>query len=187
MSIIYVLLNPVRAGIVNNPHNYKWSSIGEYFDSDEGCVTDNSFVESVFQTREIMEELLMEWSDKELPVRRTSFGNIIGGKKFEDRTMKKFDRRKEEKESFGMRKDDNNFELPDKIIEKFEEENKIKIEDVDTNRYGGKRLRSELLILLKDRAGLTYKEIMKYSLFKSLKHSSLGNLYKRAQERMNEK
>ena len=62
---------------------------------------------------------------------------------------------------------------------KNEEEKDIKISTIDVNTKKGKKLRSELLVILKDRAGLKYTEIMKYPIFKSLKYSSLGQIYKR--------
>lgn len=34
-SLIYILLNPVEAGIVKNAIDYKWSSAGLYFDEDK--------------------------------------------------------------------------------------------------------------------------------------------------------
>jgi len=40
------------------------------------------------------------------------------------------------------------------------------------------------LFFLRDSGGLTYKQIMEIPIFKSLKYSSLGHLYKRAKERM---
>ena len=40
-----------------------------------------------------------------------------------------------------------------------------------------------LLVLLKERAGLAYTEIVRHSLFQSLKHYSLGQLNKRAKAR----
>jgi len=41
------------------------------------------------------------------------------------------------------------------------------------------------LVLLKDRAGLKYSEIVSYKPFKSLKLSSLGQLYKRMKKKNN--
>jgi len=66
----------------------------------------------------------------------------------------------------------------------FKRDKNIKIEDININSVRGKGLRGELLVLLKDRAGLKYTEILKYPLFHSLKYLSLGKLYIRAREKM---
>lgn len=184
IAIIYVLLNPVRAGLVKDPFEYRWSSIDEYFGSDKDCIVDRRFAEDIFQNISVFEELLTEWSGKELPVRKTRFGSIIGGEGFGEGAIKRFDRRKEKKESRRKRKEDYVFKPLDMVIEEFQEDKGIRLGEIDTNTVKGKRLRGELLALLKDEAGLTYNQIIAYPLFQPLKYSSLGHLYKRAKERM---
>ena len=51
----------------------------------------------------------------------------------------------------------------EKIIWEFEKMQGIKIDAIDTGTWEGKRLRGELLILLKDIAGLKYKEIIPHA------------------------
>lgn len=185
VAVVYVLLNPVRAGITENPYDYRWSSIRDYFTETDDNIVDNKYVEGILQSREVFENLLREWSGKELPVRNTRYGTIIGGEDFAERAMDKFDRRKSKESSKGMRRDDYIFDSPEEVIEKFEEEKNIKINDIRVDTFEGKKLRDELLVGLKDRAVLKYKDIMEYSPFKSLKYSSLGKLYKRAKDRLN--
>jgi putative transposase len=184
MSIIYVLLNPVKAGLVENPYDYRWSSIGEYFVNSKKSIVDKMFVEDIFQSRSVFDELLVEWSGKDLPVKRTRFGPIIGGEDFKEEAIKKYDRRKSNNESKRMRKQDYVFNPADVVIEEFEKNKGLKLKEINVNTLKGKRLRSELLVLLKDKTGLTYKEIIGYPIFRSLKHSSLGHLYQRAKTRM---
>ncbi len=186
MSIIYVLLNPFRADIVDNPFDYRWSSIGEYFTNKYSDIVDNEYVEEILHSRETFEGLLREWSGKELPVRKTRFGPILGGEGFEEKVIKKYNRRKSQGVSRRMRRDDYIFEPAEDVIKNFEEEKGLEINKINANTLKGKRLRSELLVLLKDRAGLKYREMIRYSVFKSLKYSSLGKLYKRAKERLDE-
>ncbi|GAI79839.1 unnamed protein product [marine sediment metagenome] len=104
--------------------------------------------------------MLGEWSGKDLPVKRTRYGVIIGGEDFKEEAMKKYDRRKRAGESRRMRKDDYIFRPVDEVIEEFEKKKGIKIIEIKTNKFAGKKLRTELLVLLKDEAGLTYKEII---------------------------
>ncbi|MCP5102482.1 MAG: hypothetical protein GY950_03845, partial [bacterium] len=68
----------------------------------------------------------------------------------------------------------------------FEKANNVRIDELDTHKYEGKRLRTQLLVQLKDRGGLTYPEIVRMPLFKELKQGSLGRLYGRGKERMQE-
>jgi hypothetical protein len=53
-----------------------------------------------------------------------------------------------------------------------------KIWDIDTTTFKGKRLRGELLVQLKDRAGLKYKEIAEMDIFTRLSFTSLGSIYR---------
>jgi len=80
------------------------------------------------------------------------------------------------------RQNDRYFEPVEKVIQEFER-NSVKIEDINLAEYSAKRLRGELLVRLKDLAGLTYPEIAKYDLFADVQVHSLGRLYKYAQER----
>jgi len=187
MSIIYVLLNPVRAGIAADPYEYKWSSIGEYFTSKKKnkYIVDKEFIEEIFQSKHVFNELFEEWAGIDMPIEKTRFGRIIGGKDFKEKALKKYDRRTKEGNSKRMRKEDYIFESAETIIEKFEKDKKLKIGNINTNTLEGKKLRAELLILLKDKAGLTYKEIIEYPVFKPLKYLSLGQLYKRASKNLN--
>ena len=58
------------------------------------------------------------------------------------------------------------------------------IKKIDTSTRARTRLRDELLVLLKEIAGLTYTEIVCYLPFQSLKHYSLGQFYGRAKDRI---
>ena len=50
---------------------------------------------------------------------------------------------------------------------------------LDLSTHAHKRLRADLLVLLKDKAGMTYREIARMDLFADLSINSLGTLYKR--------
>jgi REP element-mobilizing transposase RayT len=184
MSIVYVLLNPVRAGLVENPYDYKWSSIEEYFIDNKKSIVDKVFIEDIFQSKTTFDELLGEWSGNDLPVKRTRFGPIIGGEDFKEEAIKRYDRRKSRGASKRTRKEDYILSPADAVIREFENNKGLKLKGIDVNTLKGKRLRSELLVLLKDKTGLTYKEIIEYPIFHSLKYSSLGHLYQRAKSRI---
>ena len=59
----------------------------------------------------------------------------------------------------------------------------IKIDRIDTGTWEGKRLRGELLMLLKDKAGLKHREISDIVIFSDLSFSSLRRLYRISKER----
>ncbi|MCK4420874.1 transposase [candidate division WOR-3 bacterium] len=184
MAVIYVLLNPVRAGIVSDPYKYRWSSINEYFIEERSDIVDNKLVEDLFWNRSKFTKLLEEWASKNLEVKNTRLGEVIGERDFIKESIKGFNRRKTKGKSRRMRKGDYIFEEADEVIKIFEKEKGLKMDKIKTNTLNGKELRSELLVLLKDRSGLKYKEIMEYPLFKSLKYSSLSQLYKRSRKRL---
>lgn len=181
--IVYVLLNPVNAGIVEDPYKYKWSSIHEYFTGKNSDIVDSGFVEAIYRSKMQMNELLREWSGKAMVIRKTRIGHIMGDDDFVEEASKMYDRRKSKGETKRMRIDDYVFDSAREVIRRFEEENGIKISTMDVNTRKGKKLRSQLLVLLKEKAGLKYTEITKYPIFKPLKYSSLGQVYKRTKSR----
>lgn len=185
MATVYVLLNPVRAGVVKNPWQYEWSSIDEYYAMDDSEFVNNQFIEYLFQSKGNLGAVLRDWMGKELPLKKTRMGNILGDEGFIKEAKEKFDRRKRQKESHNRRIKDYIFKEPEEIIREFENINNIKLNKIDLSTYKGKRLRGRLLVLLKDRAGLTYKEVTEFPIFRNIKYSSLGKLYKRALKRVN--
>jgi len=106
---------------------------------------------------------------------------------FQDRfKMRIFERRKKSGESLRRRKSDYIFESVGEVINKFEQAKGIKMDVLlDVNTVLAKRLRAELLVWLRERAGLRYKEIIKLPIFHSLRYSSLSQLYKRAKKVVN--
>ncbi|TEU01563.1 MAG: hypothetical protein E3J23_00070 [Candidatus Stahlbacteria bacterium] len=186
MVIIYVLLNPVRGGVTEDPWDYKWSSIYDYFNDEDDSFIDNKFVEGLFRKKSVLDNLLVQWSGKDLPIKKTRVGDVLGEDKFIEEAMEKFDRRKKKGESKRMRRFEYELDPVKRVIEDFEKEKGVKIEGINIKSNEGKSLRNELLVLLKDRSGLTYSEIIQYLPFQKLKYSSLGQLYKRTKEQQEE-
>lgn len=184
MGIIYVLLNPVRGGIVKFPWEYRWTSINEYYTGRASSFVDNRFVEGLFGTRKDFERLLVEWIGDNLPIRHTRFGDILGEENFINEAIRRFNRRKDNGISKRMRQDDYLFKSERDVIKEFEDRYGVKIGEINLYDKQGKALRDELLVLLKDEAGLTYSKIIDYPLFQSLKYSSLGQIYRRTKKKM---
>jgi hypothetical protein len=115
----------------------------------------------------------------------TKHGEIMGSDTFLKLALKKFNRRQRPTEqSIGVRrKEDLYFEPVERVFWEFESMRGIKVEGIDTGTWEGKRLRGELLILLKDEAGLKYREISDIDIFSNLSFSSLRRLYRISKER----
>jgi REP element-mobilizing transposase RayT len=184
VAVVYALLNPVRAGIVSSPWDYEWSSINEYFAGSDTTFLDAEFVRDLFGEKVVLNELLREWRRRSLPVRASRAGDVLGDDEFIEFAMRKSDRRKMRAESKRRRIEEYGFEPAEKVIVDFEKRIGSHVEKIDTGTRVGSRLRDELLVMLKDRAGMTYTEIVRYPLFQPLKHYSLGQLYRRAKARM---
>ncbi len=184
VAVVYALLNPVRAGVVRDPWRYEWSSIGEYFDGTGDTFLDDEFVRELFGSESILNDFLKEWRRRGLPVKATRAGDILGDDRFVESAMKRFDRRRRSLQSRRRRIKELSFETAEKVIGDFEKMVGSKIAKLELNTRRGTRLRDELLVLLKDRAGLTYAEIIRYAPFQSLKQHSLAQLYKRARDRL---
>ena len=185
MAIKYVLLNPLRAGITDEPGSYTWSSYKDYYNPlNIASIVDSRFVEDLFGTKEEFKQALSSHPIKELPILKTRQGNILGTREFLEEAAKRSDRMRQRKYETNQRIDDNFFDPVEKVIWEFEHMNDVAIECIDVTTYRGKRLRGELLVYLKEKAGLTYAEINKFDAFSDLKYSSLGAIYRNARKRM---
>ena len=109
----------------------------------------------------------------------------MGSDGFLKLALKKFDRRKRPTlQSKGTeRENEQYFDPVDMILCEFERTKRISIDDVDTRTIEGKRLRGELLVQLKERAGLKYKEIGELDIFGDLSIISLRTMYKNYRSR----
>ncbi|NIM16227.1 MAG: hypothetical protein GTN68_33350, partial [Candidatus Aminicenantes bacterium] len=186
MAIGYVLSEPVKAGIVSNFDEYDWSSAKEYFSKNTSDLVDNDFVNELFGSKKELLKFVESLADKELPVWKTIWGNILGGQEFLEEAIEKYNRREkpDSSQSIGVRRSDERyFEPVEKVFQEFEDKIGMETEEIDITTHKGKRLRGELLLLLKDLAGLKYTEIAEFPIFGNLRVDSLPQLYKYAKKR----
>jgi REP element-mobilizing transposase RayT len=183
MVIAYVLNNPVRAGLVRHFSHYTWSSGDLYFSKKCVDYVVNSVVEELFGNKENLTGFVESVDLKELPTVKTEMGTIIGGEEFMNNAIKKFNRRSGKESTERKRVDDKYFESADKVFFEFENKHDIDPDQIDTKTHDGKKLRAELLVNLRDRAGLKYSEIIKFELFSDVKINSLGVVYQRAKNK----
>jgi REP element-mobilizing transposase RayT len=187
-TIAHVLLTPHREGIVEQIDEYLWSSAAEYFRKKKSEIVDSDFVKELFGSRAKFLHYHQSQTGKELPRFRCKHGYIIGEKSFQDEAVKRY---KEFIAAGGLpgsgmkiKRDEKMFESAEQVMSRFETEKGIKLAELDLHSYPGKRLRGELLIHLKEKAGLTYPEVGKIPLFQNLKVVSLGRLYQEAKKRL---
>lgn len=180
MAIAYVLRNPVRTKITSRYDRYKWSSGQYYFSKKKNTIIETNFVNDLFENQSQLEEMVKSVKTDELPVVKTKYGHILGKKNFLEIALKEYNRREERESSERQRVDDRYFEPLEKIYQEFEKIQKISIDDINIRTFHGKRLRGELLVLLKDLGGLKYSEIIKLDIFSDLQLNSLGSIYKNA-------
>ena len=185
MVIGYVINNPVRAGIVDSFLGYRWSSANYYFKKKALKIVDNNYVEELFGSRNNLYNFMNNFDIEKLSTIRTRVGKIIGGKEFTFKAIRNFDRRTSAKESLESKRiNEFSFEPVEKVFHEFKSIHGIAAYDIDIHSYNGKRQRGELLVYLKDKAGLKYDEIIKIPIFSDIKLFSLGTLYKRAKKEL---
>jgi REP element-mobilizing transposase RayT len=183
-SIEYLLQNPVRAGIVTNAENYIWSSVSDYYSNQTKTIVDFEFVNQLFGSKRSLLGELASLGNKELPLKMTKHGEVLGSNNFLKLALKKHNRRQiPSDQSIGVqRKDERYFDPLEKVLWEFKNIYGVNFDEIDTGTWAGKRLRGKLLVLLKDKAGLKYKEISEISIFSNLSFTSLSDLYRRTKE-----
>jgi len=184
ITIAYVLQNPVKAGFSHDFKNYSWSSINRYFKKSPESIIDNEYIEGLFENKDQLFQFVSGISIDELPIIETKLGTTIGGTHSIPHLRKQTERRSGRESMERRRMDDKYFDPMEKVFQEFEKKHKIKIDNMDVRTYHFKRLRGELLVYLKERSGLTYREIVKLDLFSDLSINSLGTLYKRNRKRI---
>ncbi len=186
--IIHVLLSPVREGITNNPYNYRWSSIREYYSNSKETIVDKMFTEKIFKSKSIFNKLLEELRNENLRAKRTRFGAVIGGEKFGEEAIKKcYELGNEGGETKEMvlfqdqtAEINHILDTVDIVINLFDKKIKVKGDKIKEHAKPDKELKSEFLVALKDKAST---RLIDTPLFHHLKDSSFGQLCKRAKDK----
>lgn len=180
MVIAYVLNNPVKAAMVRSYDNYPWSSGSMYFKGvDSKSLVDSHYVNELFGSEKELQKWVINAQDiDELPMVKSDMGLIIGGSDFIERAEELSDRRSGAQSIQMRRLEDRSYEPVEKVIQEFERMHGTKLAEIDTRTHAGKKLRTELLVHLKDRAGLRYVDIMQIDLFAGLSLGGLGCNYR---------
>jgi REP element-mobilizing transposase RayT len=184
IAIKYVLQNPVNAGIISDFLEYEWSSARYYFSKENHPFLDTNFVEDSFGSVKIFQKSVNNFDFRSVVEYPTKFGSVLGKEEFIKEAENKYDRRQWKSLKENKRESDMYFEPVDKVYYEFEKTRKIRLSEIDFSTHRGKRLRGEFLVLLKDKAGLLYREIKELVEFSDINFSSLGNLYSKNKQRL---
>ncbi len=182
MAIVYALLNPVRAGIVNNPFDYKWSSINELYRNDCGSnLIDSLFVENIFNDYSNFVRQLAYWSNKnKLPIIHHNKVYVLGERSFLNEVTRNINKREQciKENNKKMRRYDTDKQTQiSLIIQDIINKTKCDPLQIEYSSQRNKRIRMQLLIMLRERCGLKYHEIILMKPFRNMKFNSLGNLF----------
>ncbi len=179
-SIVYTLQNPVRAGIVTQANHYIWSSAHCYFSDELSKIVDSQYVNELFGSKDALFGTCDSMGREELCTIKSEYGEILGNSDFINTAFEKFDRRQRptEQSSGSQRQDEQYYEPLEQVIHEFQKSYDIDIYEIDTRNREGQRMRCNLLVSLKERAGLNYKEIAEIEIFRNLKFSSLRSMYR---------
>ncbi|MCX6558292.1 MAG: transposase [Candidatus Aminicenantes bacterium] len=175
--IVYVLQNPVKAGVTDDFTKYPWSSAVSYFEKAISGWLDGEFVLGLFGSRNNLIGAMRSTDNNKLAILKTRLGPVFGDETFVEKALERFERRQKPNPTKQKRRDDFGFEPVAKVIQEFERTKGIKIEDINLAHWEGKRLRAELLARLYDQTGLKYREIIEIQIFSDLHYQSMSRLY----------
>ena len=178
-AILYTLTNPVRAGLVKRCEHYPWSSASLYGKPETEGWLDSSFVLNMFGDLDGLLKAAERFTDSGLETRKTPLGYIMGDEDFVKIAVDKFDRRSTPDPVQHRRRDDFCLLPREQVVQEFENSRGIQINQLNTHTLEGKKMRAELLVLLRMHAGLSFKQISEMDLYSDLQYKSLPMLFKR--------
>ncbi len=184
MAILYLLQNPVRAGLSSTVAGYPWSSAAEIVKEVKQPITDVAFLHDLWGGDKTMIHEIVHHDQVSITIFKNKYGELLGGGEHMEKALARRERRVKERSSERRRQDDEYFEPIAKVYWELEKKYGRKFDRMDFVTFEEKRLRGELLMRLKELAGLTYRQIAQLHEFRDLKLQSLGKLYLDAKRRM---
>ncbi len=181
-AIAYTLYNPVRAGVVDNVFNYKYSSINEYYNNSiniNNYITDVAFVEDIFQSKDNFLFIVMSANIK-VEEKNSHIGKVLGDEEYIEKIAEENNRRESIEEiHVKRRKDEYKYDFPGykEVIKEFENMHRISVYKMDKHSIEWKRIRIKLLIEIREKCGLRYSEINLIDIFNTYKLDSLRSIY----------
>ena len=178
----YIHLNPVRAGIVEKPEDYEYSSYRAFASGEEDKILDQSTILSMITSQ--MGEARKRYceyinsgigEDIKNPFEGVYGGFILGGEKFIKEALKQLKEEYLQKDDISHKKELKSAYKIEEIVERVAELFNISIEDIKVNKTP--QARKIAVYLAKKKTAATNKEIGEY--FKGLSYSGVAKLNER--------
>ena len=161
----YIHQNPVRAGLVKSPLEYKWSSYRAYLGIDQiewlnTKTTLEQFGRTLEEKRKNYQEFVAE-KIEENPLKEMVYGAILGSEKFIEKIQRKLRAKPEDREISNLNSARRTMSI-EYIVNKISQKAGIKIEELKLK--GGKRnyLRDMAIYLCYMNCNQTNREIGNY-------------------------
>lgn len=182
----YIHLNPVRAGIVKNPKEYKWSSYIDYIGKRHSSFLETKLILKQFnhdlnKASKEYEKYVLNNIDMVNPLKDSYKGIAIGSDRFIERIKEMIQSVGSKREIVETKKITSC--TPEEIIQKLVSEMSITREDIFKKKKGN-LYRQKALYLLKKYSTLTLKEIGEMF---QMDYSAVSQACKRYEEKMERK
>lgn len=158
----YIHLNPLRAGIVKDLSEYKWSSYLDYEGrkkSIERLDTEfilNQFGEDIGSARRRYREFVLSNRDRESPLKDSYRGIALGGEAYIEKIKERISSVGRQREITETRLEDRH--IPEEIMELMMDKLQIEREEIFSKKRGNV-YRKLALYLIRSRTRLSLKEI----------------------------
>jgi len=199
LTIYSIFLRPVREIQVKYAWSYPWSSLNHLFNWEPSTIIETE-VESLLISRKMLYKKLQEMKDFEIEPSDTPLGLIFGDEYFyrelndiqnNIESTKKNTKQNSQKDKISINKpkteliENNNSKnkSAQSIIDSVQKEYGYPIAKINPKTRIGKQIRTELVIKLKDEAGLNFEEMTSLAVFPSTKENILETLYKNAKSK----
>lgn len=172
-TFLYIMANPMRAGLIEEGKLYPWTSIRSYFSKTPSTFIETNMIEEIFITKQGMRESLKSAYDIKANEIETRWGNIMGNRAYIQEIYNKANHRKS-----GKIKPDRRItksSISEVISDNKELRYKLKKLPVK-NSSEWIELRKEVLVYLRSR-GVKYNDIARLELFSGYNVKYLSSLH----------
>lgn len=174
--LIYLYMNPVRAGYCKNPFVYKYSSIQEFSDSNvKSNICNNIFVMQLFSGLKNLTKIIESYDSSVDLVINKNINEYVGSEKTITDAITRYERRQSDNiPRERRRKIDKAGMSAEDAIYYIEKKLGIKMEKLSFKN--DKKTLLKIITIMKKECLMTYKEISKISPFCFIKYDTLRKI-----------
>ena len=156
----YIHLNPVKAGMAENPEDYPWSSYAGYTGKRKDRYIDQSAIKAVTDLwgKRYRDFVMSSISEEVDPFKKVYGGILLGSTRF-IKDMQKEIREYVEGQGFSHRKALMSTVEAEDILERIKDKYAITVKDLKGKQRKNNRIRNILIYLLSEIAGMTNRDI----------------------------